>query len=188
MLRLRRFWLDPDEASVLLTRLLDDVDWRSERLRLYGREVDVPRLVAWFGDPGVNYRYSAADHPCTGWLPDLDRLRQRLLAEEGLHCNLVLLNRYRHGLDYMGWHTDAERGLESRIASVSLGAARRFLLRLPDDPRAPAADCRPSRAMDLDHGSLLLMDGRVPHSLPRTRRPVGQRINLTFRCIRPAGA
>jgi alkylated DNA repair dioxygenase AlkB len=181
-LSLRPGWLLPDAAQALMERLLHDADWRAERLRLYGREIEVPRLVAWCGDAGLNYRYTGTDHVCTGWLPGLLPLRERLLVEEGLHCNLVLMNRYRDGRDYLGWHSDAERGHRPRIASISLGATRRFLVR-PSTCAADAGARRASRPLDLQHGSLLLMDGRLPHTLPRTGRPVGQRINLTFRCI-----
>jgi alkylated DNA repair dioxygenase AlkB len=188
MLNLRPAWLPPDAAHALMERLLDRVEWHVERLRLYGREVEVPRRVAWCGDSGLNYRYTGTDHPCTGWLPELLPLRERLRVEDGIDCNLVLINRYRDGRDYMGWHSDAERGHQPLIASVSLGATRRFLVR-PADCAATGPDertVRKSWSLELQHGSLLLMDGRQPHSLPRTRRPVGQRINLTFRCIKTA--
>jgi alkylated DNA repair dioxygenase AlkB len=186
MLSYRPRWLDPDAATALQIELRERVDWQRERLRLYGRDIEVPRLVAWFGDCGINYRYSGTDHECNGWLDTLDTLRRRLAQEEGLHCNLVLLNRYRDGNDYMGWHSDDERGHGRLIASVSLGAQRRFLVR-PASPARGGAVRQRSRPLDLEHGSLLVMDATLPHSLPRTRRPVAERINLTFRCVR-AGA
>ncbi len=170
-------FLDRTAASALQTRLTAAAPWQQESLKLYGREVTVPRLVAWFGDSGVNYRYSGADHRCDGWLPELEPVVLRLAAEHGLVSNLVLVNRYRSGVDHMGWHTDAERGLGRRIASLSLGATRRFLVRPPGGAR--------SCSLDLEHGSLLLMDGRLRHALPKTRRAVAERLNLTFRWVEP---
>ncbi len=170
-------FLERNAASALQTCLMAAAPWRQESLKLYGREVAVPRLVAWYGDAGVNYRYSGADHRCDGWLPELEPLVRGLAAEHGLVSNLVLVNRYRSGADYMGWHTDAERGLGKRIASLSLGAARRFLVRPPGGTR--------SCALELEHGSLLLMDGALRHALPKTRRPVAERLNLTFRWVEP---
>jgi alkylated DNA repair dioxygenase AlkB len=171
-------FLSVDQAGRLFAQLRQSVNWREERLHLYGRWITVPRLLAWCGDAGVNYRYAGADHHCHGWLPQLYWLRERIARVTGLNSNLVLLNCYRDGSDYMGWHTDAEPGLASRVASVSLGAPRRFLLR----PAGRAhAGRRRSQRLDLDHGSLLVLDGAQPHSLPATRRPVGERINLTFR-------
>lgn len=75
----------------------------------------------------------------------------------------------------MGWHRDDEVMASTRIVSLSLGAERRFRLR-PESGRG-------SVGMDLEHGSLLLMDGRIPHCLPKTRRPVGERVNLSFRVL-----
>lgn len=173
-------FLSAEEAASLFERLLAEVDWQREFLRLYGRTVPVPRLLAWFGRDGINYRYSGADHRCHGWHPALGNIHDRVSAHLGQTCNLVLLNRYRGGTDYMGWHRDDERGHGPQVASLSLGAPRRFLVRPPGESR--------SRGIDLEPGSLLVMDGSLEHSLPRTRRPVGERINLTFRHIVSAAA
>lgn len=173
MLDYRPAFLNAEDAWRLFEVLCHEVPWQEETLSLYGRPVAVPRLLGWCGDPGVIYRYSGADHPCSGWHPALDGLRDRLEDQFGLPCNLALLNRYRDGADYMGWHRDDEPGHASRLASLSLGAPRRFLLRAPGASR--------SRRLDLEHGSLLLMDGRWRHSLPRTRRVLAERINVTFR-------
>jgi alkylated DNA repair dioxygenase AlkB len=97
--------------------------------------------------------------------------------------NSVLANRYRNGRDYMGWHSDNESALGPRpvIASLSVGATRRFLLKHRQRSEAKLE-------LELPHGSLLLMRGETQthyrHALPRTARPVGERINLTFRRIR----
>ncbi|MBP9129397.1 MAG: alpha-ketoglutarate-dependent dioxygenase AlkB, partial [Steroidobacteraceae bacterium] len=101
------------------------------------------------------------------------------------HCyNSVLLNLYRDGRDGMGWHADdePELGREPVIASVSFGATRRFKLR---HRRSRIAAC----TLDLAHGDLLLMAGVTQHlylhAVPKTARPVGARVNLTFRWVRP---
>ncbi len=178
-------FLREDAAWRLFRVLLVEFAWARERLHLYGRPVTVPRLLAWGGDAGLNYRYAGADHVCSGWAETLLPLRRQVEAHAGLEFNLVLLNRYRSGADYMGWHTDDEPGLGATVASLSLGAERRFLLRPPGGP--DAASVR-SQRLDLAHGSLLLMDGNVPHSLPRTRKPVDERINLTFRRLETGGS
>jgi alkylated DNA repair dioxygenase AlkB len=114
-------------------------------------------------------------------VPVRDRLREML----GADFNSVLVNRYRDGRDRMGWHSDdePELGPQPVIASISLGAARRFTLK----PRGEGAPL----ALDLPHGSLLVMRGDTQahyrHALPATTRPVGERVNLTFRRILPAG-
>ncbi len=169
-------FLQPAEATDLFSWLRTDVAWCTETFTLFGREKTVPRLVAWFGDQALDYRYAGRSHLGAGWPEALADLRARVAGELEQSPNFLLLNRYRDGADSMGWHRDDEAGLGEKIASVSLGATRNFLLRDPGDSR--------SRSLPLEHGSLLLFDGRIRHALPRTRRPVGERINLTFRVIR----
>jgi len=170
-------FLERHAADELFLRLCREVAWATESVFLFGRRRMVPRLVAWCGDSGLNYRYAGSDHVCAGWHPLLVALRDQLRRCCGLQANLVLMNLYRSGQDAMGWHRDDEPGLDPLVASLSLGAARRFLMR-------PVAG-EPSVPRDLAHGSLLLMDGRHPHALPRTRRIVGERINLSFRRMVP---
>ena len=175
-------WLAPGEAEALLAGLRDAIPWSVHRIRLFGREVDSPRLSCWIGDPGTAYRYSGTLFEPRPWPPLLLPVRERLCAELGTGFNSVLANRYRGGRDCMGWHSDgeAELGPAPVIASLSLGATRRFVFKHRSDPARKLA-------LDLPHGSLLVMAGATQrhyrHALPRTARPVGERINLTFRRI-----
>jgi len=168
-------FLPSADAEALFSWLQSDVPWRTETITLFGQPRRVPRLVAWYGDKGLDYRYSGRSHPGSGWPEALADLRRRVATELEQYPNFLLLNRYRDGADSMGWHRDDEAGLHVSIASVSLGAPRTFLLREEGADR--------SRSITLEHGSLLLFDGRVRHALPKTRRHVGERINLTFRMI-----
>jgi alkylated DNA repair dioxygenase AlkB len=164
-------WLG--HADELLRWCLDEIPWQIESIHVHGRTVAVPRLIAWYGDAGINYRYSGRDHVALGWPSMLDSLRDNLLGEFGIVANFALLNLYRDGADWMGWHRDDERGLGHMVASVSLGATRRFRVRDP-------AGCR---VLELAHGSLLILDGTRQHTLARTRRPVAPRVNLTLRMV-----
>jgi alkylated DNA repair dioxygenase AlkB len=183
--RLARGWLAPAESAALMATLLRDVPWEVHRIRMFGREVASPRLSCWIGDAEAAYRYSGSRFQPRPWLPALAALRDRLREELGRPFNSVLANRYRSGADAMGWHSDdePELGPEPLIASISLGASRRFVLRHRRDPAQRLA-------LDLEPGSLLLMAGATQHhwkhALPRTTRPVGERINLTYRQILPA--
>lgn len=156
-----------------------DLDWREQAITLFGRRVLQPRLMDWYADPGVRYRYSGLELGPRTWPEPLDRLRRELNERLDRRFNSVLCNAYRGGQDSMGWHADdePELGQSPVIASLNLGAERRFRIR----PRGGGA----SVGLDLEDGSLLLMDGRsqadYQHAVPKTRRPVGQRINLTFR-------
>lgn len=183
--RLVRGWLEPPAADALMAGLLEQVPWEVHRIRIFGREVASPRLSCWIGDADAAYRYSGTRFQPRPWLPALAALRDRLASELAQPFNSVLANRYRSGADAMGWHSDDERelGPGPLIASVSLGATRRFLLCHRGDPAQRLA-------LDLEQGSLLLMGGQTQqywkHALPRTARPVGERINLTFRQVLPS--
>lgn len=175
-------WLGPVEADGLIATLQAQVPWSVHRIRIFGREVDSPRLSCWIGDPQARYRYSGALFEPQPWPAALEPLRQRLRDTVGVDFNSVLANLYRDGRDAMGWHSDdePELGVAPVIASLSLGATRRFALKHRRDPERRLA-------LELPHGSLLVMSGATQrhyrHALPRTARPVGARINLTFRRI-----
>ena len=179
-------WLPADEADVLFVALQAEVSWDVHRLRLFGREVASPRLSCWIGDADAVYTYSGSTFAPHPWPMALGAVRARLESALGTGFNSVLANLYRDGRDAMGWHSDDEPELGPMpvIASLSLGATRRFVLK-----SRTASDQR--LALDLSHGSLLVMRGdtqrRYRHALPRTAKPVGPRINLTFRRIRAAG-
>ncbi len=168
-------------SSVEFKNLEVAIDWQHESLMLYGRQVRVPRLVAFYGDAGVHYRYSGLDHLALPWLHDLREIRDTLQSEFSQVFNSVLANFYRDGSDHMGWHQDNEPALGSNpvIASVSLGQTRRFKLR--------HKQTREVMAIDLTHGDVLLMQGacqhEYEHTLTKTAKPVAGRINLTFRQI-----
>jgi alkylated DNA repair dioxygenase AlkB len=158
---------------------------RADTFTMFGRTVRVPRLVAWHGDPGCRYRYSGQTYEPAPWTPGLAQIRARLVARTGIPWNAVLANYYRDGSDSVGWHADDERELgptkdDVAIASLSLGATRRFVMR----HRASGE----RRAFELWDGSLLVMRGRTQahwrHALPKTAAAVAPRLNLTFRVIR----
>jgi len=179
-------FLEVDDADRAFASLAQDARWRQEHLTLFGRSCPAPRLTDWCGDEGLTYRYSRTDHPCTGWREPFIGLRDRIRAALGWPFDFVLANRYRDGADSMGWHADAEAvlGRQPVIASLSLGATRRFRLRHGATAR--------TLDLDLAHGSLLVMFGNSQHEwrhcVPSTRRGVGERINLTFRRLRGTGS
>jgi alkylated DNA repair dioxygenase AlkB len=171
----------------LMGRLIASLPLRQETIVLFGRDVPMPRLTSWHGDPGCSYAYSGRVFHPSPWTPELADLRDRLAEQEGCAFNSVLVNHYRDGRDSMGEHADDEPELgpssdDVRIASVSLGALRRFVLR--------HRRTRVVHALQLGEGSLLVMGGTTQrhfrHHLPRTRSPVGPRMNLTFRVISTA--
>jgi alkylated DNA repair dioxygenase AlkB len=169
--------LAPSDADRLLAALHAGIAWRQETATLMGRRVPIPRLTAWHGAAGYVYsgiRLTPA--PWTAPLLELKAVAEKL-ADRAF--NSVLLNLYRDGRDSVSWHADNEPGLgrDPVIASLSLGAVRRFQLR--------HRRSNGRLALDLPHGSCLIMAGATQHhwlhQLPKTARAVGPRINLTFR-------
>lgn len=184
-------WLDrwpgcvPDADGAWLNRLLAELPLAQETYRMGARQVRSPRLVGWHGDPGAGYRYSGVFHAPAPWTPALTHLRRRVQEVTGLTFNAVLANYYRHGDDSMGWHADAEPEVgpaptDRWVASLSFGAPRRFVLKHRRGAR---------HVLWLGAGDLLVMRGTTQshwrHALPKTRRPVGPRLSLTFRHILP---
>lgn len=182
-LRYAPHWLAPDEADALFATLRESIAWETHRIRIFGREVDSPRLSRWIGNPDAVYTYSHTRFTPHPWTPLLADLRERVEQTCTTRFNSVLANLYRDGNDSMGWHSDNEAELGERpiIASLSLGAERRFTLRRRDRSGK-------TLGLPLPHGSLLLMAGDTQrlymHALPKTRA-AGARLNLTFRWIAP---
>lgn len=185
-------FLEPDfipatERASIFAGLMAEIPFAPESIRIFGRLTTVPRLVAWHGDPGTAYVYSGTRHEPLPWTPALARLRDRVAARAGQPFNSVLANLYRSGADSMGWHSDdePELGIDPVIASLSLGATRRFRLK----PRRGMAG-RPAN-IALTDGSLLVMRSGVQrgwqHAVPKETRVRQPRINLTFRTVNPAG-
>jgi len=177
---LERFFNEEDSQR-LFAQLRATIAWRQDALRIHGREINLPRLTAWYGDPDAVYTYSGIRNVPLVWTPELQEIKSR--AEAAAEpFNSVLLNLYRTGADSMGWHSDDERETTPTIASVSFGATRTFQLRR----KAPPADVI---SMRLSSGSLLLMTGSTQrlwqHRVPKEAAD-GERINLTFRRVRPS--
>lgn len=174
-------FFSPKEADGYLDLLQHEVDWKQEKIKLFGREQLMPRLTAWYGDKA--YTYSGLENRPQPWIPVLQEIRQQILTATGKEFNSVLLNFYRNGQDSMGWHADdePELGAAPAIASVSFGATRRFGFKHRHNKEVE------NKYISLQHGSLLFMQGQTQHcwkhGLPKTSVAAGVRINLTFRNI-----
>ncbi len=171
--------LAPAAADRLLAALRNGIDWRQEIATVMGRRLPIPRLTAWHGAAG--YVYSGIRMEPAPWTPALLELKAVAEALAGQAFNSVLLNLYRSGRDSVSWHADNEPGLGQNpvIASISLGAVRRFQLKHRSSGQRVS--------LDLPHGSCLIMAGATQHhwlhQLPKTAQAVGPRINLTFRLM-----
>ncbi len=161
-----------------IDKLIGGISWRQNRIRVFGKEYDEPRLTAWFGPP---YTYSNISWPQADFPQVLEPIKEKLIQTAGFPFNSVLLNLYRDGNDAMGWHRDNEREMDtSLIASVSFGVTRAFRIRRFHGEK------KEGKTIELEHGSLLLMEHmqeRYEHCVPRRKRIDEPRLNLTFRRI-----
>jgi alkylated DNA repair dioxygenase AlkB len=169
----------------LLLNLKEKIEWTQNTIRFYGKESLVPRLEAWYGDPGKSYAYSGIQMDPKPWTQELLTIKQAVEPLAEVVFNSVLINYYRDGKDRVAWHSDDEKELGQNpvIGSVSLGAERKFKLRHKQYKSNGL-----KHEILLRHGSFLLMQGSTQHhwmhEIPRTAKPIGPRINLTFRIIK----
>lgn len=179
---LEQFISSPEKEDIF-EKLKAEVEWQSEKIKIFGREVLQPRLTAWYGDAGMSYTYSGLLMQPKPWTPLLLKLKQKVEKKTETSFNSVLLNYYRSGDDYVSWHADNERELGENpvIASLSFGCERRFQLR-----HRVKKDLE-TITLNLGPGSLVVMSGSVQkcwlHRIAPTKKMVGERINLTFRTI-----
>lgn len=176
-------FVDPRETHRLFQAVLEEAAWEQPRVRVFGKEHPVPRLVAWHADPGCTYRYSGQEHTPAPWTPALEEIR-RLVERDYGPQHAVLANLYRDGSHSIAPHADDEDDLdpEAPVLMVSLGAVRNFVIK--------HRSTKARHVLPMEDGSLLEMGGatnRVAlHSVPKTKRRVGPRISLTFRRMSPA--
>ena len=180
-------FLSVTENQQLLSELHEQIRWTTGAIKLFGKTLTMPRLLAWYADSGIQYTYSGQTAEHNDWITPVLSIKhqaeQALAPIDNTVFNGALLNYYRDGQDSMGWHSDnePELGADPSIASISLGASRRFQLQHRHNKTLS------NITLTLEPGSLLLMRGKTQHywrhQLPKTKKPVGPRINITFRRI-----
>jgi len=175
-------FISSELADSLLSGFISTVPWKQKTIKMYNKEVITPRLSAWYGDPlSLDYSSIGKSIPLL-WTTELLDLKHVVEAVAGINFNSVLLNYYRDGQDSVAWHSDNETVMGSHpvIASVSFGQVRGFDIRKKTDHRE-------RYTVRLEHGSLLLMKGNLQsmwdHRIGKSNRPMGPRVNLTFRKI-----
>ena len=169
-----------EKAQQFYQQLLG-LNWQQPKISVFNKLHPIPRLQVYMGDSGTGYRYSNQLFMPEPWQQSVLNLKNNLNLWLGTEFNAVLLNFYRDGQDRMGWHADdeSELGFSPTIASISLGATRKFKVR----------ENRTKQVTDIGlvNGSCLIMTGNsqrdYQHSLPVQKRVLDGRINLTFRHV-----
>jgi alkylated DNA repair dioxygenase AlkB len=159
-------WMSGSDRA--FEELLRAVAWNQRRRWMYDRQVDEPRLTSW-------QRIGDHDIAQYEWM---EEARASLSAHYGVQFDSVGLNLYRDGGDSVAWHRDRIPAVivHPRVALVSLGEPRKFLLRPEGGGR--------SRAFTLGRGDLLVTGGqtqrRFEHSVPKVKK-AGARVSIVFR-------
>jgi len=175
-------FFDKNEADSIFDELTSEIPWQQDDIKVFGKIHPQPRLTALFGNDGKPYSYSNIKMQPHPWSLLLQKIKLHIESIANTNFTTVLLNLYRDGKDSNGWHADNEKelGINPVIASVSFGAERSFHLKHNTDKSL-------KKTIVLEHGSLLLMKGTTQHfwkhQIPKTAKPIGSRINLTFRFI-----
>jgi alkylated DNA repair dioxygenase AlkB len=176
-------FLTIDEATTYFNVLRKETDWQQDRIKVFGKVYDQPRLTALFANNKNPYSYSNITMYPTPFSPILLEIKSKIEKKINQTFTTCLLNLYRNGQDSNGWHADNEKELGKNpiIASVSLGADRLFHMKHRTDKTQKLK-------LNLTHGSLLVMSGPTQHhwlhQIPKTKKNIGERINLTFRIIK----
>ena len=171
------------EADSIFKELIENTFWQQDKITVYGKTHLQPRLTALYGNEGKPYSYSNIKMQPHNWTVLLQKIKIYVEELANVNFTTVLVNQYRNGNDSNGWHADNEKelGLNPVIASLSFGAERTFQLKHNTDKSQ-------KKNIVLEHGSLLLMKGTTQHfwkhQIPKTAKPLGSRINLTFREIK----
>ena len=169
-------------ADELFNHLKTTIPWQQDSITIFGKTHPQPRLTSLFGNEGKLYSYSNITMKPNVWNPLMLSIKDRVEEVCQEKFTTVLLNYYRDGKDSNGWHADNEKELGTNpiIASLSFGAERMFQLKHNAIPNQKIN-------IPLAHGSLLVMKGTTQHfwkhQIPKTTKPIGSRINLTFRII-----
>ena len=171
--------LNSEETTYYFERLLTTIAWKHDEAIVFGKKLTTPRKVAWYGDIDFSYTYSQVTKQALPWTPELMKLKQLVQNTTGASFNSCLMNLYHSGEEGVGWHSDGEKMLGPVIASISLGAERKFSFK-HKQTKQPVS-------ILLENGSLLVMKGETQrhwlHCLPKSKNVTRPRINLTFRTI-----
>ena len=171
------------ESKKLYDDLVNNQNWMQGTYKMFGKPVKTPRLLWAMRNESfdVPSSYNVTGNSIYSEL--VDKLKKKIENRTKHELNYAQLNYYRDGQDYIGWHSDSEVKKGDLIASISLGAERKFSLRHKDYKTNKDI---PKYNFKLGNGSLLLMDYNTAnkywkHCLPKMKNVSEGRINITFR-------
>lgn len=169
------------KAKLYFEQLLATTEWRSDTYIMFGKRIETKRKTALYANGKWSYTYANLKRETLEWTPVLLEIKEFIERKTGATYNSCLLNLYHNGEEGMGWHADDEKDMKERgaIASFSLGAVRTFAFKHKNTAQ--------KINISLQNGSLLVMQGSTQqnwlHAVPKSKKVLKPRINLTFRTI-----
>ncbi len=176
-------FITQEKANIFFERFKKTIPWQQDDIKVFGKIYAQPRLTALFAGNKNSYSYSNITMHPHEFTPELLEIKKKLENKIDVSFTSCLLNLYRDGQDSNGWHADNEKELGTNpvIASITLGQERYFHLKHRTKKEL-------KHKLLLEHGSLLLMKGATQHhwlhQIPKTKKLIKERINLTFRVIK----
>ena len=170
-----------EQSEIYYVKLLNEINWQHDVVKIFGKEIITKRKVAFLGDEGISYKYSGKTKIAEKWLQFILEIKSTVEQISGEKFNACLLNYYHNGSEAMSWHSDNEKEIlkHSAIASVSFGAERKFGFKHNFS--------KEEIFLMLENGSLLIMKDETQiywkHKLYTNAKITEPRINLTFRTI-----
>src|SRR5690554_3576390 len=104
--------LDSKTANIFYRNLMENIAWKNDELKMFGKRIITKRKVAWYGDEALQYTYSNIRKTASVWNKELTELKNIVEEECGESFNSCLLNLYHNGNEAMGWHSDDEKELK----------------------------------------------------------------------------
>jgi alkylated DNA repair dioxygenase AlkB len=175
-------FLGKKKSDLLYKKFHGNIPWQKYKIKIFGKIYNQPRLTSFHSIGDKKYNYSQIGIKNNYMTDDLKVLLNQIHSKTDYKFNSVLLNLYRDGMDSNGWHSDnePELGNDPKIASITLGEERFFHIK-----HRKTKDL--SFKILLKHGSLLLMGEKSQtewvHQIPKTKKKIKPRINLTYRYI-----
>tara|TARA_Y100001933_G_C18923583_1_gene532102 strand:- start:410 stop:988 length:579 start_codon:yes stop_codon:yes gene_type:complete len=176
----QNFYSD-EKAIEIFNALKTYPEYEQRIIKIFGKEINAPRLEAFYSKNKQNYSYSGQTLQGNIFTPMIEDICMEVEAFTGACFNSVLINVYRDGQDSNGWHSDNEKelGINPVIASLSFGASRNIHFR--------HNKTNLKKTIEMENGSIMVMGGTIQHhwkhQVPKTSKVKSTRINMTFRWI-----
>jgi len=176
----QNFYSD-EKAIEIFNALKTYTEYEQRIIKIFGKEINAPRLEAFYSKNKQNYSYSGQTLQGNIFTPMIEDICMEVEAFTGACFNSVLINVYRDGQDSNGWHSDNEKelGINPVIASLSFGASRNIHFR--------HNKTNLKKTIEMENGSIMVMGGTIQHhwkhQVPKTSKVKSTRINMTFRWI-----